>query len=167
MRTEEENESLEDYRAAFAHHVLVCSRDYIMANEIILGRGWNKWTVEEILDWLLDTPPSVVGSLPLGINWLMKYKEELAEHRRHRTRRAGAVASNPEEVRRYQDGGGEYLRRTPEDDPAGLQEAIRGKLECAPDDAPKGVRIRHFDKKGHETHSTVIKHFGKPTKKED
>jgi hypothetical protein len=163
FRPKAEDESLEDYRHAFAHHVLVCSHDYIMANEIILGRGWDKWTEEEILDWLLDTPPSEVGSTPLGTNWLLKYKEKLAAHRRHRTRLAGAVASNPEEVRRYQEGS--RARRTSEDDPAGLQEAIRGKLECAPDDAPKGVRIRHFDKKGHEVHSTVIHPFAKPEKK--
>jgi hypothetical protein len=75
FREKEEGETIEDYRKACAQAIL--DKDPIMANEILLGRGWDTWTEEETIDWLRRTPLHIVQSIPLSLDWWFKYADKL------------------------------------------------------------------------------------------
>jgi hypothetical protein len=154
FREKEEGETLEEYREAFSHFML--PRDAVMANEIRLEKGWDLWTEEEIMDWLLDTPKNLILESTLAILWVEMYGEKLAAYKRQRERRTGMVSTGEVELAEYNTRGGVTLCRTADQNPAGFKEAIQTRLNYPPKDAPPGIKIRHFDKEGKETVTNLL-----------
>lgn len=83
-------EPLEDYRHALAAHVE--PQDALMAQEIRVGLGWDKWTDRERAAFALDwyrTPHRT----PLVSQWYEQHQDLFASIRQERTRDAGGVGA--------------------------------------------------------------------------
>jgi hypothetical protein len=91
-REKEPDESLADYREALAAHV--GAQDPLMAQEIRLGLGWDKWTDRERAAFALDYYDTPYGrTTPLIRGWYVMHQDLFNTIRQERTREAGAVGA--------------------------------------------------------------------------
>jgi hypothetical protein len=91
-REKEPEETLDDYREALAAHVE--AQDPLMAQEVRLGLGWDKWTDRERAAFALDHYNTPYGrTTPLIQGWYAIHRDLFDSIRQERTREAGAVGA--------------------------------------------------------------------------
>jgi hypothetical protein len=151
------DETMEQFRQRFGHYMLTEHDDPVAAREITMGKPIYDWSVMERAEFVLDYGNFFEGPHGVGHRCYSSYgyckstaghKVEVIKHRR--TRKGGAVASNPAEFLTL-DGtqaGEEYANWDGKDPhwdgprlknaPRGFEEALLKRAACPTDDPEQG-----------------------------
>jgi hypothetical protein len=164
-----EEESPAEFRQRFAHYMLTEQDDPVISREITLAKPIYDWDVMERAEFVLDYESffdrSPHGRRHFGYSQF-RYCKDTAGHKvavvmNRRTRKAGAVASNPAEflTAEGKQAGEQYANWDGIDPhwegpvlknaPRGFEEALAKRAACPTDDPQQGhLIVRHYDKDG-------------------